>query len=392
MAFVGERCFKLHRIMLMAMGLWPYQKPFIWRIQTVFFFTIYFCFLSSQLLTFVTMACNMDCTMKRFSYVCICFVYILNYYCFYFNPEIIKKALRHMQFEWQMFANSDAIKIFENYLFDAYIFVLGAFIFIILATIIFVTFECRPIILDVFIPMNESRPRRVEMDFQLFVNQEQYFFLYLTHEVLGVLVGIWSIVTTAAFLNTIGKHFCATYKIASSLIENMVTVQTLQIPVAERIQFMYRNICLSVHMHRKTLELCTGLVISCNIWYFPLLILSVTSLSCILFRLYNAVMQLNDIYDIVTCLILLYCYLIYMFLANFYVQSYTDHSGKILEAIYDTLWYIAPLPIQKLFLIMQKTIKSHKIVVAGLFVPSIEGFSTLMTSAVSYFTVMHAMR
>jgi hypothetical protein len=87
-------------------------------------------------------------------------------------------------------------------------------VFIILATIIFVTFECRPIILDVFIPMNESRPRRVEMDFQLFVNQEQYFFLYLTHEVLGVLVGIWSIVTTAAFLNTIGKHFCATYKIA----------------------------------------------------------------------------------------------------------------------------------------------------------------------------------
>jgi len=47
---------------------------------------------------------------------------------------------------------------------------------------------------------------------------------------------------------------------------------------------------------------------------------------------------------------------------------------------YDTLWYIAPLPIQKLFLIMQKTIKSHKIVVAGLFVPSIEGFSTVINN------------
>jgi len=44
---------------------------------------------------------------------------------------------------------------------------------------------------------------------------------------------------------------------------------------------------------------------------------------------------------------------------------------------YDTLWYVAPLPIQKLFLIMQKSIKSHKVILGGLFVACIEGFSTV---------------
>ncbi|EZA62176.1 hypothetical protein X777_05714, partial [Ooceraea biroi] len=89
--------------------------------------------------------------------------------------------------------------------------------------------------------------------------------------------------------------------------------------------------------------------------------------------------------------IIVFGYLLYMFVGNFLAQSYTDHSVELLEFTYDTLWYVAPLPIQKLFLIMQKAIKAHIVVLGGLFTLSIEGFSTLITSAVSYFTVIHTM-
>lgn len=151
--------------------------------------------------------------------------------------------LQHMQLDWKTFGNSDAIKIFDKYLYEAYIFVFCAFskwnhcccfffhhlniiriafcssfisfvVFVILAGIIFVTFECRNIVLDIVAPMNKSRPRKAEMDFQLFLDEERYFFLYLTHEMVGVLIGVSSIITTGTFLATIGKHFCASYKIA----------------------------------------------------------------------------------------------------------------------------------------------------------------------------------
>ncbi|EZA48237.1 hypothetical protein DMN91_010370 [Ooceraea biroi] len=392
MVFAGERCFMLHRILLIAMGLWPYQKPLIWKIQAVFFFSAYCSILFSQLLMFATIACNIDCTLKRFSYVCITIACIMSYYSFYFNSEIVKKALQHMQLDWKMFENSDAMKIFEEYLFESYIFMISANILGAVSGVFFMTIECRSIILDVIVPINKSRPRKVEMDLELFVDEEQYFFLYLAQELLGIGISAWSLVTTGTFLITIVKHLCATYKIVSYLIQNTVTIHTLQLPIVQRIQYMQRNICLSVYIHRRTLEFCKCLLLSFEMWYFPLLVICILSLSCLLFRLYNAIMQFNDLHDILMSCVFLLCYLIYMLMSNFLGQSYTEHSVKILESTYDTLWYIAPLPIQKLFLIMHKSIKSHKVVLGSLFVASIEGFSTLITTAVSYFTFMRAVR
>ncbi|EZA48234.1 hypothetical protein X777_14131 [Ooceraea biroi] len=368
MVFVGKRCVKLHRTMLMIVGLWPYQKPVIWRLQSVFFLSIYCCDLLFQ------------------------FVFITNYYSFYFNSEAVKQIFEHMQLDWKMFENSDAMKIFEEYLFESYIFTLFTCILLLIAASFTTTIECRSIILDIIIPMNESRQRKIEVDFELFVNEEQYFFWYLVQEVVGVGIGFWSVLTTGTLLTTVTKHSCATYKIVSYLIQNTVTIHTLQLPVVQRIQYMRRNICLSVYIHRRTLEFCKSLLLSFDMWYFPLLLVGVWSLSCILFRLYNAIIHFNDFYDIVLSCGLLLCYLIYMLMANFLGQSYSEHSVELLDSTYDTLWYVAPLPIQKLFLMMQTSIRSHKVVMGGVFVMSIEGFSTMMTSAVSYFTVMHAMR
>ncbi|RLU17513.1 hypothetical protein DMN91_009748 [Ooceraea biroi] len=392
MVFAGTRCLKLHRTMLISVGLWPYQKPFIWRIQSIFFFSMYCSHTFFQVTPFLTTTCNMDCILKRCCYICITIVFIMNYYSLYFNSEAVKRMVEHMQFDWKMFENTDAMKIFEEYLFESYIFTLSLCIsFVILGSFLIPT-ECRSIILDVIIPMNESRPRKAERDLELFVDEQQYFFFYLLEEILGLGVGCWSMFAVATLLTTVAKHSCATYKIVSCLIQDTVTVHTLQFPVVQRIQVMYRNICFSVHFHRRTYEFCNDMILLFEMWFFPLLLIGVLGLSCLLFRLYYVIIKFDDLYDILLSCVYVFSFFIYMLVGNVLAQSYTEHSVELLESTYNTLWYVAPLPIQKLFLIMQKSIKSHKVVVGGLFVASIEGFSTLVTSAISYFTVMHAMR
>ncbi|XP_026829009.1 uncharacterized protein LOC105287219 isoform X4 [Ooceraea biroi] len=353
MVFVGERCYKLHRIMLIALGLWPYQKPFIWRMQAVFFFSAHCCNFFFQFTAFLTTACNnTDCILKRFSYICLSCVYVLSYYSFYFNSESIKQMLEHIQLDWKMFKNSDTIKTFEEYLFVSYVFTSCVYIIVFIGTFVFTAIECRAVILDVIIPMNNSRPRKLEVDLEMFVDKKQYFFLYIIQEVLTWVIGVCSIVTTGTVLTTVAEHCCAAYKIAG----------------------FFKRI---VH--------------SFDLWYLPLYLIAVLSLSCFFFRLYNAITEANDWYDIFVCCVILYAYLLYMFVGNFLAQSYTEHSIELLECMYNSLWYVAPLPIQTLFLIMQKTINSHKIVIGGLFTSSIEGFSTLITTAVSYFTVIQTM-
>jgi hypothetical protein len=79
---------------------------------------------------------------------------------------------------------------------------------------VFVIFESASTILDIIVPMNESRSRNIEIDLEFFIDKEQYFFLYVIHEIGGLSIGILSIITTGTYLATLGKHLCAIYKIA----------------------------------------------------------------------------------------------------------------------------------------------------------------------------------
>ncbi|RLU17506.1 hypothetical protein DMN91_009741 [Ooceraea biroi] len=391
MVFVGERCYKLQRLMFLATGLWPYQKPGICRLQAVFFFSSYCFNLLFQLTAFLTTTCNMDCILKRFTYICVTSCFVLCYCSFYCNSEFIKQALKHMQLDWKMFENSDTIKIFEEYLFLSYVFALFAIMIVPTCASALMAIECKPVILDAIIPLNTSRPRTIEVDYELFLDKEEYFFLYVMHEVLGTTIGFYSILVVATCCVLIVRHSCATHKIASCIIQNTAIAHTLQIPVTQQIQFIHRSISFSVYLHRRTLKLMKDFMHAVNLWYFPLVVICILCLSCLLLRLYNAITDTNDLHNTFVCCVLLYTCFMYMFITSFLVQSYSEHSILILKSTYDTLWYVAPVPIQKLFLFMQTSIKAHMLVLGGLFVFSMEGFSTILTTAISYFTVLNTM-
>lgn len=86
--------------------------------------------------------------------------------------------------------------------------------FIVIAGFVFLSIECRAVILDIIIPMNESRSRELEIEFESFLDKQQYFFLYLILEILGAGIGVSTIITTGTFLVMISKHYCAAHKIA----------------------------------------------------------------------------------------------------------------------------------------------------------------------------------
>ncbi|XP_026828716.1 uncharacterized protein LOC105285744 isoform X2 [Ooceraea biroi] len=377
MVFV-ERYYKIHRIFLMILGLWPsYKSKHLKRIHIIFIFFLYCSSVVVQLATFLTAECNMECIVIKLSYILPSIVYILNYNCFFFNIECIRQSFEHIQLDWETLEDNNEMEILKKYTYVAYVFTIILSISFIAGICAFALFECTPIILDVIAPKEKSLPRRISIPIEFFVDQEEHFFLYLISEVLGVFFGIWSTIATGAFLAAIGQHCCGTYKIASNLIRDTVTNHTLQIPVSQRIRFMYQNIRRAVRIHIRTMQFLNGLLFSFHLWYFPLIVIGVISLSCTLFRLFNATLRLNDSNEVFISYTMFIGHLIYMFLTNYFGQLIIDHSTEILRETYNTLWYVAPLPIQKLFLIMQKSIKDYKLMVGSFYVASLEGFTTL---------------
>ncbi|KAL0126382.1 hypothetical protein PUN28_005047 [Cardiocondyla obscurior] len=82
--------------------------------------------------------------------------------------------------------------------------------------------------------------------------------------------------------------------------------------------------------------------------------------------------------EIVTLSFFIVGHIIYLFLGNYVGQILIDHSADIFQNIYITRWQSAPLQAQKLLpIIMQRSMKSCKMVVGGMFIPSLEGFATV---------------
>ncbi|XP_018356162.1 PREDICTED: odorant receptor 43a-like [Trachymyrmex septentrionalis] len=93
------------------------------------------------------------------------------------------------------------------------------------------------------------------------------------------------------------------------------------------------------------------------------------------------------------CFVIISICFIYMFMSNLVGQQIIDHNNYIFVTAYKVQWYVTPLPIQRLILILlQRGNKSFGLKVGGLFVASLECFSTLINASVSYFIVMYSMR
>ncbi|XP_018378461.1 PREDICTED: uncharacterized protein LOC108771065 [Trachymyrmex cornetzi] len=104
-------------------------------------------------------------------------------------------------------------------------------------------------------------------------------------------------------------------------------------------------------------------------------------------------MTSNNISNIIVSAQLIFSHLIYLFVANYCGQAVINNGVNLFNAIYNGLWYAAPLSTQKLLLfIMQRGSKNLTISCFSIFVASLDGFATLTSMAVSYFTMIYSTR
>ena len=82
------------------------------------------------------------------------------------------------------------------------------------AIFLVIIIELIPVVLDAVTPMNKSRPRKVKIDFEFFIDEEQYFYIYLIYEIITVIIEVFTILATGVLYYAFIRHCCATFKIA----------------------------------------------------------------------------------------------------------------------------------------------------------------------------------
>ncbi|KAH0946926.1 hypothetical protein HN011_010784 [Eciton burchellii] len=385
--------FNLNKILLQVIGLWPFEtveqsKPV--QLQFTILFSILVSALICQLTTFVTSECPSKIVLKILACAAVFLMLILHYGAFRFNIKMVRDLMKKLHHICKELKDENEIAIIKKY---GYIGKRFTVVFTMLAfLVIFSLFVSQifPIILDIVLPINGSRLRRLHITAEYFLDQEKYFFFILFHMDTAVFISKIALVATGTMFITYLHHTCGMFNIASYRIKHAMEIN-IQQDINYNIEHLIsKKIVCAINIHRQAITLSEVLISNFDRTYFCLTIIAVIALSLNLFQIFKFI-ESENIIEAIYPVIAVGTVILYMFLANYIGQLVTDHSNQIYAAAYDIQWYMYSLHIQKLILfLLQRAVKSFYLTCGGLFVASFECFATLVKASMSYFTVIYS--
>ncbi|XP_011705060.1 PREDICTED: odorant receptor coreceptor-like, partial [Wasmannia auropunctata] len=100
-------------------------------------------------------------------------------------------------------------------------------------------------------------------------------------------------------------------------------------------------------------------------------------------------MQLNEVLEAMRYTLYVITQVIHLFYFSFQGQRLIEHSMQIGDKIYNSSWYNLPVKSQRLLLyVMQRSMQPNFFSAGKIYIFSLKNFTTVIQSAVSYFTVL----
>ncbi|XP_011861076.1 PREDICTED: uncharacterized protein LOC105558144 isoform X3 [Vollenhovia emeryi] len=342
--------YTINRILLLCVGLWPYYTSTLRYIVILTTSGLLVIGVVIQLLTFVTTEYTIGILLRVLAYSIGWLGYAIKYNVLCLNIKGIRSLMEQMLKNWNELHNKQEIEIIKEYSN------IGRFITLITSLIIYVLGGCiilmqflSNFLLDITSSKNESHLRQFPILFECFIDQQKYFYPLLLLLSLAVMSGMTTMVATETLSLSHAYHACGLFEIARF------------------IEMLKSNYALA---------------------YSLLIPFGVLSLSINLYRLSRLITS-KDYNETFISIIFIVGHFMHMFFVNFIGQKVIDHSSDIFHKIYNVKWYLAPLKVQKLLmLIMQRSIRHCTMVMFTLFIPSFEGFATLVSTSISYFALI----
>ncbi|XP_025270314.1 uncharacterized protein LOC112639689 [Camponotus floridanus] len=219
MISIEDRYFNLNRILLLTIGLWPYQKSAFTRFQSICFFSIEAILIISQFTIFLTSKFTIDIVIKILSPAFACIGFILTYNSFYINDETVIYLMKQLQLIYDDIKDNNEFMIIEKYGNNAKYYTISLITSFFFMICVHISAPIWSDFFDVILTAEKFRHRHIQTNF---VKQKQYSQQYLRQLYINVAyyVGIAAVVATGTMLITYFQHFCGLFRIANYRIKN----------------------------------------------------------------------------------------------------------------------------------------------------------------------------
>ncbi|XP_019697035.1 odorant receptor 49b-like [Harpegnathos saltator] len=393
MVCLRTRYFRVNRLLLLMVGLWPYKQSKITRLQLILFQSILLSLVLFQLSSFLTSKCTAQFAIEVFSGVFPIIGFMIKYNMYSLNFNYVKYLLELIQYTCDELKDKSEVAILEEYgkTGKRYINVLAPIG--IIGLLIFLSYPFLMIILDIISPTNKPGSlTQLQFVTEYFVDREKYFYLILLHTNIAYCIGYSALLAVGTMNLTYFQLICGMFKISSYRVKKAMMIYTLEISNTRNQQLVQQNISYGVDMHRKAMWIINVYTSKMEIFYFFLIISGIASCSLNLFRIFQLLSSDINIVKLTFPCITLIVFYIYTIIAMNCAQQITDHNDDMFATAYNVKWYMAPLNIQKTILFMlQKGTKPFHVNLGGIFIASLENCTKLMSISMSYFTVLCSM-
>ncbi|XP_050461870.1 uncharacterized protein LOC126856908 [Cataglyphis hispanica] len=306
------------------------------------------------------------------------------------GTEIVKDLMKNVISDWNLLKTEVELEIIKKYsdfgrLYTIF-FALAAYS----ALFVYILIQFTPDFLDIVAPRNESRLHNIQLTAEYFADQQEYYLPILLHINIIALIGFTTMISTESLFAAYIQHAIGMFEIASYRIEHAFD-EILSLNISQKNCSYCTKIISAINIHNRAIKFTECLRSGFATSYFFLVCLGIISLTVNLVRLFLITQYLDDVEECIIAALFVFGHIYYIFLGNYTGQRLIDHSTDVFRRTYVSQWYVAPPHAQKLLLfMMQQSIKGSTMSVGGLFVPSLEGFATITSMSISYFTVIRS--
>ncbi|XP_039311513.1 uncharacterized protein LOC113004038 isoform X2 [Solenopsis invicta] len=391
MTRISQYC-NLNKILLLALGFWPYKQSKLTRFHCNIFRVILSTGIVFQITPLITLKCTSELVIKVLSSVSLCTMFLIQYHSYYLNIEVVKNLLIQLEHIHNKLKDKNEIAIVYKYscIGKRYTIALTAIGFcgILVLSTSQIWLNLNDTNLSI---MNVSGPHYFFV-MEYFIDQKKYFYLILLHACAVLYIGGTVLLAIGTILITYIEHTCGMFKIASYRIEHAVNMDLQNTTLKSKI-LMTEGIICAVHIHRQAIKLSKRILSTFEAMISCFTGCVVICFSLNLFQLFQITSFKNNVHEFILHFTYATISILHMFIANYIGQSVIDHNNHVYIAAYNVQWYRTPLHIQRMVLfLLQRGAIQHTLNIGGLFDASIEGFATLIRASISYFTLINSVQ
>ncbi|XP_025262491.1 odorant receptor 13a isoform X1 [Camponotus floridanus] len=388
------RYYSRNQFFLSQIGIWPYQSKMIKILLPCFIISSLLSILVPQVFLLYNSWGDMNMTVEGIVNIILVTGATTKLVNIVTNNKKLQYLLQVMDEHWRLFHGKCELHILKRYANIGQLITKYYSVYINIFVVLFLSIPLIPKILDVVIPLNQSRPFIYVLEGDWGVDKEKYYYPIMLHCYLAIIVGTRCLVNIDTMYVVCVLHGCSLFNAIGIRLENILSkaklmqheqIMSLEYAVIkEYYSEDYHEMIACLKKHQLAIKYIYMLDSTFKHATFLILFLNVMILSLVGLQLINKFGQTQEVIRFGCIVMGSITHLLSMCLPG---QLLLDRSIEIFDKAYSAQWYMFSLKTTKLLsILLHRSLVPCTLSAANMYIMSMTTFSSVMQTAMSYFT------